>query len=198
MPVNAKTGQSYSIRPHPSKSGYHQHVYAGGRVVSVRGPHTAAEDGGGGGAQGAAADPYTAPAPPDPQLEQQRIATQQSLQIGDAWDQYSRTRLSNTYGIGDTSNPYSRAKLLEDSFRRKQGSTLGNYASQGQLYSGALNVAQNDDQRQFSIDKDQMERSYYDSLANIEKGRLDRYSSAGMAMDQGTLNSILEALQRMR
>lgn len=189
--------RNYTVASHPGKPGYHRHVYPDGHWKAVKGStHSLAEEGGGGGSA-PAPDPYTAP-PPDPELLQRQIAGQQSLQIGDAWDTYQKGVLSNTYGIGDTSNPYSRAKLLEDSYRKRQGSTLNNYASQGQLYSGALNKQMDEDQFQHNIDNNNMQRSYYDSLANIEKGRIDRYASTGQALDQAQLNSILQALQGLR
>lgn len=200
MPTNTNSGKSYSVVSYP-KAGYHGHRYADGRLVAVKGPHTAAEGGGGGApapGPSTAADMYGGPPPIDPEVEQRRIATQQSLQLGDAYDAYSKANLANTYGIGDVSNPYSKAKLLEQSYKNRQGSTRNSYAEQGQLYAGSLQKQIGEDARQNSIDYDALQRGYNSSLANIEKGRIDRYSNAGQVLDSATMNSILQALQNLR
>lgn len=191
---------AYQVVSYP-KAGYHGHRYPDGRLVAVKGPHKASEGGGGGApapAAAPAAEMYGGPPPIDPEIEQRRIASQQSLQLGDAYDAYSKANLANTYGIGDTSNPYSKAKLLEASYKNRQGSTLNSYAEQGQLYSGALQKQIGEDARQNSIDYDSLQRGYYSALANIEKGRIDRYSQSGQVLDQATMASLLQSLQNLR
>ncbi|MHC4224551.1 MAG: hypothetical protein ACYSUN_11220 [Planctomycetota bacterium] len=46
-------------------------------------------------------------------------------------------------GIGDASNPYSRAALLQKSYETNQRGSTNSYAASGQLYSGALQNARN-------------------------------------------------------
>ena len=135
-------------------------------------------------------------APPvDPEVETRKALARQTLALGEISDTYQRTQLSNQYGIGDTTNPYSRAKLLEESYKGSRASTTNSYARQGQLYSGALQTAQQGVTSKYNKDNDAMQRAYQDSRNKIAQGRLDRYASSGQTIDDATYKSIQSNLQ---
>ena len=61
---------------------------------------------------------------------------------------YQQQQAKQQYGLDPgyndpSTNPYSKAALLENSYHNAQQGNTNNYASRGQLYSGALTNAQN-------------------------------------------------------
>lgn len=139
--------------------------------------------------------PVAQPPPLDPAFQAQQAAANLNIQFGNAWDQYQTGQIENQYGLGlDTSNPYSRAKLLEESYTRSRRGTTNSLAAQGQLYSGAMQTAQDENLRNYSIGKDTLSRERQAALDAILKGNLDRYGQVGANIDDQTLQSLLAAL----
>lgn len=91
----------------------------------------------------------------------------------------------------DVNNPFSRAALLNRSFRQEKNRTLNGYAAAGQLYSGALKNAQTTNQ--FNFDQAQ------NDLINAALGALGGYNqqaaSAYSTQQQAILDAQLQALQ---
>ena len=75
------------------------------------------------------------------------------------------------YGFDDASNPFNRAAMLQRSYTESRTRATNSYASQGQLYSGALQNAQ--DQNRFGYDKghDSLRRDYNSQLAALKSRR---------------------------
>lgn len=92
------------------------------------------------------------------------------------------------YGFGgDTSNPFSQARLLERNRLQQQNRTQNSYAGAGQLYSGALSNAKGADQFNAAQSLDTSQRDYMGKLAELRdqgvrnqntltSGRNDAYS----------------------
>jgi hypothetical protein len=81
----------------------------------------------------------------------------------------------------DTSNPYSRAALLQRSYdQTKQGNTTS-YAARGQLYSGALGNAQNAAQTNFNTSSDQLRGSFNEQVRQWLSGLGGAFTGAGAA-----------------
>ncbi len=70
----------------------------------------------------------------------------------------------------DVNNPYSRAALLNKSYRQQKGRTLNGYAAQGQLYSGAIG-------RQQGADTSNYNQGVND-LTNLFSGGITGYETA--------------------
>lgn len=148
-------------------------------------------------APGAPAPPDPGPGGPpvDPYLEARKVAAQRTLQIGAAQDTYQLGRIENMYGFGsDMSNPYSQAKLLEDTYKRTKRGSETSYAAQGQLYSGALQRKLEDDYRNYNVQTDQARRAYQDAKGEVQRGQVDRYSGILGDIDEQTYQSLLRAL----
>lgn len=141
-------------------------------------------------------NPYTAPAPPiDPAYEAYKVSAGRSVALADADATYQNARLENLYGLGaDTSNPYSRGKLLAENLRRSQRGTEGSYANMGQQYSGAYQVAQGENTRNYSIGYDQLARDYADQKKGVLRGQLGTYAQYGTGVDEAQFQSLLKAL----
>lgn len=133
--------------------------------------------------------------PPDPELEARKALAKQTIALGEISDTYLRSQLQNQYGIGDTSNPYSRAKLLEKSYRDSQAGNINSYARMGQLYSGALQKAQMETTSKYNQNYDAMQRDYSNAQNKITQGRLARYANAGQPIDDATYQSLRRSLQ---
>jgi hypothetical protein len=58
-----------------------------------------------------------------------------------AQNAYQRQGIEQEYGFNDTADPYSRANLLQKSYREGQLGTTNSMAARGQLYSGATQRA---------------------------------------------------------
>jgi hypothetical protein len=152
--------------------------------------------------------PAPPPAPPagppvDPYLERAKAQAANAMRLGDAWDTYSTGVTQADYGFNaqggiDQSTPYSRAKLLEDSYKRGQRANTDTYAGMGQLYSGAYGVEQNYGARNYDIGIDQLKKGLGSALDTTLKGRLDRYSTYGADLDQQSLESLIAALSKGR
>jgi hypothetical protein len=74
---------------------------------------------------------------------------------------------AGSYGIGglDPSNPNSRAALLQRSYQNQQRGNTNSMASRGQLYSGALQNAQDESTRGYQAQESSNQRSFGDLLA---------------------------------
>lgn len=175
------------------KKGGSWHVYPSGRKVFVRGG-----GGGGGGIPSQAASGGVSydigGAPIDYEAENRKAVGRQQIALGQASDAYERSQLANEYGFGDTSNPYSRAALLESTYKRNQGSNVTSYAAKGQLYSGALETAQKGATSTYNQGYDALRRNYQKQLFQISQRALNRYAQNQTLMDDATYNSIQRGL----
>lgn len=132
--------------------------------------------------------------PLDPAQEAAKVSNQRNLGISEATSVYDTGQIENEYGLGaDKSNPYSRAKLLEDSYKRSQRGTLNSMASMGQLYSGAYGRAQRENTRNYNIAYDQLSRDYTGKLRGVQQGRLLAYGQYGSDEDEAAFQALLRA-----
>ena len=81
--------------------------------------------------------------PPDPQYISDMAGVNRDYNFGSAQLAQQGGLLNYETGIGDASNPYSRAALLQKSYETNQRGSTNSYAASGQLYSGALQNARN-------------------------------------------------------
>lgn len=133
--------------------------------------------------------------PPDPMFLAQQAAAQRTLALGNAWDTYARGRIENEYGLGsDVSNPYSRARLLEQDYQTGQRGTALDYANAGQLYSGASQNATDYNANKYSQNYDALKRSYQSQKDAITKGAIDRTSGSIANISQEDLAALLRQL----
>lgn len=80
-----------------------------------------------------------------------------------------KTALQQDYGIDPgfndyKANPYSRAALLEQSYRRANRASANSLASAGQLYSGASQNAESYNREDNARSRDELERLYRSAL----------------------------------
>lgn len=131
---------------------------------------------------------------PDPNLEAQRASANLGINLGNAWDTYQQGRIEQDYGLNDTSDPFAKAALLQQTYQNSRRGNTNSMAAQGQLYSGALQNAQAGAERSYNQGYDQLKRGRQDALDQLLKGKLDRYSQVGANLDENTLASLLAAL----
>jgi hypothetical protein len=143
-----------------------------------------------------APNPYVQQAPPiDPMYEAYKVSAQRNTALADADAAYQTARIENQYGLGaDRSNPYSDAKLLEDSYLRSQRGTTNSYAAQRQLYSGAYKRMQDENKHQYNVGYDRLAREYQDAKYGVVRGQLGSYVQYGAGVDDERFRSILRGL----
>ena len=141
--------------------------------------------------------PAVAPQPIDPQFEYQKAAATRNLQVGQLGAAYQGAQIGNEYGFGsDKSNPYSQAKLLEESWKRSKLGTTNNYASSGQLHSGAFQRMQGENDRNYSIGVDRGTRDMNDALANVALGQMQNSADYGFGVAGDDFQSLLNAFRQ--
>lgn len=137
----------------------------------------------------------------DPMLEAQKAAAGLNIKLGDAWDAYATGQLTTGFGNLDNptadlaSNPYSRAALLQQSYNNQRRGTTNSYASAGQLYSGALQNAQEENLRGYGQGLDALKKERQGLLDELLRDRVTRYSQTGAQLNEDTLNALLRALE---
>lgn len=141
-------------------------------------------------------NPYVASTPPiDPAFEAYKVSSARNVALSNADATYQNARIENQYGLGaDTSNPYSQAKMLEESYKRSQRGTLNSYASQGQLHSGAYGRMQGENQRNYNIGYDELARSYKDAKYGVVRSQLGTYANSVAGVDDAQFAALLRAL----
>jgi hypothetical protein len=124
------------------------------------------------------------------------ITGQRNVAIGDLNATWQQGNLDQTYGFGagGAANPYSRVALAGENLKRSQLGTLNSYAGQGQLYSGAYDRMQNENQRNYDIGYDQLRRDYDQQSGNLQLGRLQSYADAGSGVDQAKWAALFKSL----
>lgn len=141
------------------------------------------------------------PIPIDPSAENARINADRAIQTGLGNRTYQQGQLSQNYGYNaqgqrDYSNPYSRAALLQESYGRSKTGTTNSYAGQGQLYSGAYGRMQGENDRNYSIGSDQLQRSASQAYGGLDQSFLDSLSGYGTAIGADKWAELMKALGR--
>lgn len=140
----------------------------------------------------AATNPLNTPQPADPTLEARRNQLNTAYNDTNLAIGYDEGRVKQDYGFDDLSNPFSRARLLETTYKNQQSYTRNSLASQGQLNSGFALSRQGRDTRNYDINTDNLRRSYQDQLQSI----INRRTGAKRALDEGNLEALDASTQR--
>jgi hypothetical protein len=120
----------------------------------------------------------TLPAPIDPSYGANVNAAQRNLTTTLQEDEAQRAQLGSTYGLGvdsagnvvdDHSNPYSRAAALQTAYDNSVRGTNNAMAARGQLYSGALQNAQNYNAHQNLMGRDALVREFRNAQSALLK-----------------------------
>jgi hypothetical protein len=147
----------------------------------------------------AAVGPVVTPQPFDPAFEAQKLSATWSTQLADSESGYQKGETAwgtgyNADGSLNTSNPYSQAMLLQDSYKRGVTGTNNSMAAAGQLYSGARLNAQAHNDRVYaegsSALKDQARQSYH----GIDYGRLSTYGQNSLGVNDADYQSLRRAV----
>jgi hypothetical protein len=137
--------------------------------------------------------------PPDWQHDELVAGQQRNVGYADAQATYDRGRIQRDYGYDatgavDPSNPYSRAALLDRHFKETTMGNTNSFASQGQLYSGALQDAQNASTFNYLGDSNNLKNQYSDAINQTGLNQLGAYANAGSAVSSDQIRAILKAL----
>lgn len=146
--------------------------------------------------QAPAAPAQAAPAPTarpfDPIYEQQTGLTQKAYNDALAQLQGQRLATKQEYGFEDVTNPFSRAKMLQESYQRGQQAQVAGMAARGGLYSGALQQRQELGTQGYQRNRDVLQRQYQGALADIG----GREAQALSRRDQALLDALRESIAR--
>lgn len=134
--------------------------------------------------------------PIDPAQESYNVTAQRNLGLAQGEQAYQQGQLDYNYGYGagGAADPYSRAALLQESYKRNVLGTTNSMAASGQQYSGSAGRAQNENARQYSIASDANRRAYDDATHGLAYGTATAAANTGIGMSDGSYQSILKAL----
>lgn len=88
------------------------------------------------------------------------------------------TAAKQAYGFDDLSDPFSKIALLKETFANSQRGNTNSLAAQGQLYSGALQNAQDATQHGYDVNYDATRRDYDAVLADLQTRRTGALNKA--------------------
>lgn len=117
----------------------------------------------------------------DPIYDAQLGSANRNLATTVAGLDQQRGQLGQVYGLGvgpggnvfdDPSNPFSRAAALATAYKQAQSGTTNRMAARGQLYSGALQNAQNENATQNARARDSMIRQFLSDVQQIDQAKL--------------------------
>lgn len=153
-----------------------------------------------------AAPAVTAPAtadaqglPINPQYGADVNAAQRNLDTTLQTDQAQRAGLGAIYGLGvdatgnvidDKSNPYSRAAALQTAYDQSVRGTNNSYAARGQLYSGAIQNAQNWNATQNGSRRDALIREFTSVRTGLDSRDLSARNAYQAAVDAAGAQNI--------
>ena len=131
---------------------------------------------------------------PIQQARNSQIGANLSEQLG-YLDQQQRDTIRE-FGLDDPTDPFSRARLLQQMFQRQQRGNTNSFAARGQLYSGALQRAQNTSSLSYLQQQDSLRKQQSAILARIEQRRAalrsgaesDRLDESERAIDRAIAN----------
>lgn len=107
---------------------------------------------------------------------------------------YQQGKLSQEYGIDDASNPFSKMKMLQQSFERGQANTATGFASQGQYFSGAYNSNKKFGEDNYKADQDSLHRAYDSSKHDLEYSNTQSDAAATSGKKNAALQKLLAYL----
>jgi hypothetical protein len=81
-------------------------------------------------------------------------------------------QLRSSYGFDDNSDPFSRARQLQENFANANRGTLNNYAAAGQLYAGSTTKARDIDRTNFEQAYNAERQNYEGQLSDLYFNRL--------------------------
>lgn len=119
-------------------------------------------------------------------------------QEGDTQAQINQSEASTKqqYGFDDQSNPYSRAKLLEQSYNQAKAGIGTSYAARGQLYSGATQNAYDANTSGYNQNYNSLRTSYNTALQDFANQRVNATNSASSARRQAEADALQAAMQQ--
>lgn len=105
-------------------------------------------------------------------------------------------QLSASYGFNDPSDPFSRARQLQEGFANANRGTTTNYADAGQLYSGSLTNAHDIDRQNFERAYDAEQKDYQAQLNELAFQRLGAQNDYQSALTDASAQSLEDALNQ--
>lgn len=145
-----------------------------GRVGQARGFTSPSAQPGPGGSAGAAAPANVAPTPWNSKAEQIVSGARKSYLNASANFDLSEQQAKQDFGLDPgfndyQSNPYSRAALLEESFKSANRGTMNSAGLQ--LYSGSTSNRLGANRSAYGQSRDELAKAYRDALGEISAGR---------------------------
>lgn len=96
----------------------------------------------------------------------------------------------------DPNNPFSKAQLLQRTYQQTQKGTGNQYAARGQLYSGALQRAKNENQFNYQAQDAQLRGSYAQQLAELARLRAEAQNQYNMQRSGAYWDLIMDQLAK--
>jgi hypothetical protein len=139
------------------------------------------------------------PQPPDPSLDAARLSANRNNALATSEGAYQTGNLNFDYGYTpaggvDTSNPYSRAALLQLGHENQARGTTNGMAAAGQLYSGAIQNQRGIDDTNYAQADAANRLAYQRGLHSIQAGQLNTYANNSLSTTGGDFDSLLKSV----
>lgn len=145
--------------------------------------------------------------PVNPQFGADVNAASRNLDTTLQQNQAARGQLGSSYGFGvdaagnaidDHTNPWSKAAALQTSYDNSVRGTTNSYASRGQLYSGAIQNAQDWNARQNLQSRDVLIREFMGARQSLDSSDLSAKNAYSSAVESAQAAAAQYALEQAR
>lgn len=146
---------------------------------------------------GAVSQVRAQPEPLDPALEQQKLIGARNVALAGPEAAYQTGQITQDFGIDqsgqiDTSNPYSRAAMLQLSHDNAQNSAFNSFGAQGQQGSSAYQSQRGLNDQSYSRDFDTLQRGAAQGFHGVQSGLLGTYANAGTGVAGADFQALLK------
>lgn len=192
-PYKGLTGPVNPANPYGGMSQFNGRLYGQNKPAAKPGSgKSLPAPGGGGGAPPAPQTPAVMPWAGAIDSSVNNVTTGLTQRLNNITADELRTK--QRFGIDDTSDPFSEMAMLRQSFDTAQKSSTNSMASQGQLYSGALQNSLDTGRFNFERGGDALKKSYADALAGFRDARLSAQTEANSQVDSLNMQRLDYAL----
>jgi hypothetical protein len=144
------------------------------------------------------ATPGVTPQPYDPAAANAALIGNRNVALSKGEGAYQLGNLGFDYGYNpdgsiNTANPYSRAALYQLAYANSKRGTTNSLAARGQLYSGAMVNAQNENDRSYAQNEAANRLAFQRAVHGVQSGQLNTYANAGTGVSDADFNSLLKS-----
>jgi hypothetical protein len=143
--------------------------------------------------------PVVTPQPYDANAANAALIANRNVALSRGESAYQTGNLGFDYGYNpdgsiNTANPYSRAALYQLLYTNSKRGTTNSLANQGQLYSGAMVNAQNENDRSYAQNEANNRLAFQRAIHGVQSGQLNTFANAGTSVSDADFAATLKSV----